>query len=683
MPTQNDFLTATGTCFESEVDLYKTVIVNVYEDGGGSTITYEVSPDGSTWNTCTVYDVRAGANLGANTSNFVGRFFIELGSNKFFRARVTTFVSGFVATYFQLSQQTKAQLLYVPGSGGGGSLTDGDKGEITVTAGVWEINSGVVDLDNLGGTITAAGKALLDDADAAAQRTTMGAAAASHTHTKADVTDFAHTHVKADVTDFAHTHPQSDVTGLTTALAGKSDTGHTHAQSDVTGLVTALAGKAPSSHTHIKSEITDFAHSHVIADVTGLQTALDGKQAAGSYAAASHTHVKADVTDFAHTHPQSEITNLVTDLAGKASSTHTHPQSDITNLVTDLAGKAATSHTHTASNITDFAEAVDDRVAALLVQGSNITLTYDDVANSLTIAASGGGVSDGDKGDIVVSSGGTVWSLDTSVVTAFAKTFLDDADAAAVRTTINAQEAGSYAAASHTHAQSEITNLVTDLAGKAASSHTHTASNISDSTAAGRSMLTAADAAAQTALLNAFTSALKGLVPASGGGTTNFLRADGTWAAPGGGSDPWTYVKLGSDFVTGNTTNDNVTGFNFTPAANKTYVIEGQFFLRTATATVGARPGVSFPTGLTDSVCYVMAPNSATSFAHQNFANTTTANAASTGLTNTTNSQQGQILATLIVGASPSGNFQITLASETAATNVTMKAGSWFRYREI
>ena len=39
-----------------------------------------------------------------------------------------------------------------------------------------------------------------------------------------------------------------------------------------------------------------------------------------------------------------------------------------------------------------------------------------------------------------------------------------------------------------------------------------------------------------TTLLDAFTSALKGLAPASGGGTTNFLRADGTWAAPSGGS---------------------------------------------------------------------------------------------------------------------------------------------------
>jgi hypothetical protein len=37
------------------------------------------------------------------------------------------------------------------------------------------------------------------------------------------------------------------------------------------------------------------------------------------------------------------------------------------------------------------AERIDDRVAALLVAGSNITLTYNDVANTLTIAATGGG----------------------------------------------------------------------------------------------------------------------------------------------------------------------------------------------------------------------------------------------------------------------------------------------------
>jgi hypothetical protein len=39
-----------------------------------------------------------------------------------------------------------------------------------------------------------------------------------------------------------------------------------------------------------------------------------------------------------------------------------------------------------------------------------------------------------------------------------------------------------------------------------------------------------------TTLLDVFTSSLKGLAPASDGGTTNFLRADGGWATPPGGA---------------------------------------------------------------------------------------------------------------------------------------------------
>lgn len=52
-----------------------------------------------------------------------------------------------------------------------------------------------------------------------------------------------------------------------------------------------------------------------------------------------------------------------------------------------------------------------------------------------------------------------------------------------------------------------------------------------------------------TAMLDVFTSALKGLVPASGGGSTNFLRADGTWAAPSGSGAPASvpYLTLATD----------------------------------------------------------------------------------------------------------------------------------------
>jgi len=53
-----------------------------------------------------------------------------------------------------------------------------------------------------------------------------------------------------------------------------------------------------------------------------------------------------------------------------------------------------------------------------------------------------------------------------------------------------------------------------------------------------------------TTLLDVFSSTLKGLVPLSGGGTTNFLRADGTWAAAGGG----TTIYTGDGTLTSNRT---------------------------------------------------------------------------------------------------------------------------------
>ncbi len=51
---------------------------------------------------------------------------------------------------------------------------------------------------------------------------------------------------------------------------------------------------------------------------------------------------------------------------------------------------------------------------------------------------------------------------------------------------------------------------------------------------AGTGVITAMTATQATAGLNAFTSLLAGLAPASGGGTTAFLRADATWATPPG-----------------------------------------------------------------------------------------------------------------------------------------------------
>jgi hypothetical protein len=75
--------------------------------------------------------------------------------------------------------------------------------------------------------------------------------------------------------------------------------------------------------------------------------------------------------------------------------------------------------------------------------------------------------------------------------------------------------------------QASVTSLTTDLSGKAPT--TRTISTTAPLTGGGDL------SADRTLAVNTFDAAQPGVVPLSGGGATNFLRADGTWAAPSGG----------------------------------------------------------------------------------------------------------------------------------------------------
>lgn len=55
----------------------------------------------------------------------------------------------------------------------------------------------------------------------------------------------------------------------------------------------------------------------------------------------------------------------------------------------NLKNRANHTGTQTSATISDFTEAVQDAVAALLAQGSNVTLSYNDAANTLTVSAAG------------------------------------------------------------------------------------------------------------------------------------------------------------------------------------------------------------------------------------------------------------------------------------------------------
>lgn len=151
----------------------------------------------------------------------------------------------------------------------------------------------------------------------------------------------------------------------------------------------------------------------------------------------------------------------------------------------------------------------------------------------------------------------------------------------------------------------------------------------------------------------------------------------------GGGSDPWTYLKLASDFTTSLATAQDVTGLAFTPAANLSYEFEACLMLRTATATVQPRIGLAFPTGLTDGVASAFLAQSATAQLTA-FGNINAALLMAVGgLANNTQSWPGGIRGLIRAGASPSGNVKVQLASETAGTVVRVVAGSFLKYRQI
>ena len=263
-----------------------------------------------------------------------------------------------------------------------------------------------------------------------------GKAAASHRHTKSQITDFP-TSIKnptsvviklnGGTTEgtnmFTYDGSTAKSINITPAGIGASASSHTHTIANVTGLQSALDGKAASSHTHTKDQVglgnvdntADSAKN--VAMATKLQT-YKNDSTTETYGAQYPLFAQWDSTG--------KIINMV--CTGYTVRVQSAATADSANAVAwgNVSGKPSTftpsAHTHTKSQITDFPSSLKNPTSLSIQLNGGTATTYDgSTAKSINITPAGIGA----------------------------------------------------AASSHTHTIANVTGLQTALNGKAASGHNH------------------------------------------------------------------------------------------------------------------------------------------------------------------------------------------------------------------
>lgn len=288
-------------------------------------------------------------------------------------------------------------------------------------------------------------------------------------------------------------------TGTTTST-GTGDTVRATGPTIVNPILTG-----PTLDTFSIAQLRDRANhtgSQAISTITGLQTALDGKLATpGSQSAGSF---------YAAPSGGSGIPTFRAIVAG-----------DVPTLNQSTTGSAATLTTGRTFSITG--------------DGSGTSSAFNGSANaSIPLTISNGAVSLAKMADV---ASGTVFYRTTAGTGAPEVQTLATLKTALGLTGTNS---GDQTITLSGDVSGSGTGAITASIGAATVTNAKLAT-VASATIKGRA--TAGTGAPEdltgtqaTALLDLFTSADKGLVPASGGGTANYLRADGTWASPSAGS---------------------------------------------------------------------------------------------------------------------------------------------------
>ena len=365
-------------------------------------------------------------------------------------------------------------------------------------------------------TLTAAGRSLLDDTDAAAQRDTLGLgsaatktdtffAAASHTHTLSQITD-AGTAASRSVPATGNASATQVVLGNDTRLSdARTPITHTHTLSQITDAGSAASRNVPATginatttqvvmgdDTRLTNSRTPTAHNHTIGEVTGLQDALNAKLndsattnfsksllddgdagtarqtlGLGTSATLNISALGDAASNQVVTGSDSRLTNARTPVA------HQHATSDIINLDTTLTGKL-NSNLVSAFALTFLDDTTAEQVRTTLSIGTAALRPE----NYFALASHQHEISHINGLQTALNN-----KVDDSQITTFALELLNDNDAASMQTTLGLGTAatraeGYFALNSHTHTIASVDNLQNALNAKADSVHNHIIGNI-------------------------------------------------------------------------------------------------------------------------------------------------------------------------------------------------------------